>query len=175
VDTVGRAAPGARVLAVDGAYPAPPGWQAVSQRGGPLGERLALAFADTRVPGSATLLIGMDTPQLAAGDLDAALRQLADPGGPGAVLGLAADGGWWALGLREPAHATVLRDIVTSTATTGTETLAALRGRGLRVGLLSRLRDVDTAADAHAVAAECAPAHRFPRAVAANVPRRETA
>jgi hypothetical protein len=173
LDTVEATVTGTRVLAVDGQYAAPPGWRTQPQRGGPLAHRLAGAFADTRVPGTATLLIGMDTPQLDPDHLDTALRRLGDPGGPDVVLGLAADGGWWALGLREPAHATVLRHIVTSTATTGAETLAALRGRGLRVASLPRLRDVDTAADAHAVAAECAPDRRFPGAVAANVPWQE--
>jgi len=170
LDTVEAAATGTRVLAVDGRYAAPPGWRTVPQRGESLGRRLANAFADTRVPDTATLLIGMDTPQLDPGHLDSALHQLAVPGGSDVVLGLAADGGWWALGLRDPAHATVLRHIVTSTATTGAETLAALRGRGLRVASLPRLRDVDTAEDARAVAAECAPDRRFPGAVAANVP-----
>lgn len=171
--TVGATATGTRVLAVDGRYPVPSGWQTVPQRGGPLAHRLANVFADNRIPDTATLLIGMDTPQLDPDHLDAALHQLGAPGGPDAVLGPAADGGWWALGLREPAHATVLRHIVTSTATTGAETLAALHGRGLRVAVLRRLRDVDTATDAHAVAAECPPDRRFPEAVAANVPRQE--
>jgi uncharacterized protein len=112
----------------------------------------------------------MDTPQVQSHHLDTALRQLRDPGGPDAVLGLAIDGGWWALGLRDPAHAAVLHHIVTSTPTTGAETLAALHCHGLRVHTLPRLRDVDTATDAHAVAAVCARHQRFPRTVAANVP-----
>jgi len=165
LDTVTTAAAGARVLVVDGRHPAPPGWATLAQRGGPLGERLANAFADTRTPGTASVLVGMDTPQLTAGHLGAAARLLARADGPDAVLGPAEDGGWWALGLREPAHATILRDIPTSTATTGERTLAALRDRGLRVRLLPRLRDVDTAADALAVAALCAPGSRFADAV----------
>jgi len=114
--------------------------------------------------------VGMDTPQVSAGHLDAVLSLLGAAGGPDAVLGPAADGGWWALGLRDPGHASVLRTIPTSTATTGEQTLAALRGSGLRVRLLPRLRDVDTAADARAVAALCPPGSRFARAVAAEVP-----
>src|SRR2546427_100221 len=72
-----------------------------------------------------------------------------------AVLGPAADGGWWALGLREPSHAGALVGVPMSTEDTGARTLEALRGRGLRIGLLPELRDVDTADDAHAVAALC--------------------
>jgi rSAM/selenodomain-associated transferase 1 len=167
IDTVTTAGAGARVLVVDGDHPVPPGWTAVPQRGGPLGDRLADAFADTRAAATATVLIGMDTPQLAAAHLDEALRWLTDVD---AVLGPADDGGWWALGLHDPGHAEVLRDIPTSTPTTGWQTLTALRRLGLRVHLLPHLRDVDTAADALAVAAMCPADSRFARTVAAEVP-----
>jgi rSAM/selenodomain-associated transferase 1 len=164
------AAAGDRILVVDGDYPPPPGWATLPQRGGLLGDRLADAFADSRTPGTAALLVGMDTPQLtAAGHLDPALRWLGDEEDADAVLGPADDGGWWALGLRDPGHAEVLRSIPTSTATTGDRTLTALRLRGLRVRLLPHLRDVDTAADARAVAALCPAGSRFARAVAAEV------
>jgi rSAM/selenodomain-associated transferase 1 len=172
LDTVTAAPAGSRVLVVDGAHPAPPGWAAISQRGGPLGERIANAFEDTGTPDAPTILIGMDTPQLAVAHLDAAMRML---GTHDAVLGPAHDGGWWALGLRDPGHATVVRAIETSTAATGLQTLAALRLLGLRVHLLERLSDVDTAGDARAVAALCPPGSRFARAVAACVPSPEAA
>jgi glycosyltransferase A (GT-A) superfamily protein (DUF2064 family) len=45
-----------------------------------------------------------------------------------------------------------LRDVPMSTAETGARTLAALTARGLEVALLPTLRDVDTIADAVAVA-----------------------
>ncbi|SCF18617.1 hypothetical protein GA0070558_14112 [Micromonospora haikouensis] len=176
LDTVAAATAGARILVVDGDHPAPAGWARLAQRGGPLSDRLANAFADTRPvadrrgTAAATLLIGMDTPQLAAAHLDAAVGLLGAANGPDAVLGPADDGGWWALGLRQPGHAEALRAIPTSTARTGRLTLAALRHRGLRVHLLPRLRDVDTAADAHAVAALCPPGSRFAVAVDADVP-----
>jgi hypothetical protein len=180
LDAVTAAPVRRRVLVVDGDLPAPAGWHRVVQRGVGLGARLATAFADTGRPGLASLLVGMDTPQLRA-PLHAAAALLgpadappgpadAPPGPADAVFGPAEDGGWWALGLRDPAHAEVLRHIVTSTPTTGAETLAALRGRGLRVAMLPRLRDVDTAADAHTVATLCDPASRFATAVAAHVP-----
>jgi hypothetical protein len=86
-----------------------------------------------------------------------------------AVLGPAADGGWWALGLRDPAHAAVLRDVPMSTAQTGARTHAALRARGLRIAPLAVLRDVDTVADARAVAARCGAGSRFAAAVTALV------
>jgi glycosyltransferase A (GT-A) superfamily protein (DUF2064 family) len=114
----------------------------------------------------------MDTPQITPGLLNTAAAHL---GGVDAVLGLAVDGGWWALGLRDPAHAALLRPIATSTATTGADTLAALRGHGLTVTLLPVLRDVDTAADARLVAAACAPGSAFARAVAAHLPQKVAA
>jgi rSAM/selenodomain-associated transferase 1 len=169
IDAVTAAPVARRTLVVDGPLAAPPGWARVPQRGAGLGARLADAFADTRRAGTSSLLIGMDTPQVTADRLAraAALLRTAD-----AVLGLAEDGGWWALGLTEPGHAAVLRDIPTSLPTTGARTLVALRRRGLRVATLPLLRDVDTAADAHAVAALCPPGSRFAAAVARDVPVR---
>ncbi|SNT64502.1 hypothetical protein SAMN05421812_11763 [Asanoa hainanensis] len=154
-------------LLLDGRHPAPPGWRAVPQRGGDLGDRLAHGFGDSAVAGHGTVLIGMDTPQVTAELLDAARRELATVD---AVLGPAEDGGWWALGLRDPRDAVVLRAVPMSTPDTGALTLAALCRRGLRVGLLPTLRDVDTAADAHAVARSCRPGSAFARAVATHVP-----
>jgi uncharacterized protein len=171
-DTVVAAAalPGViRVIVLDGAFRVPPGWQSVAQRGAGLGERLGHGFADTRRAGGASLLIGMDTPQVSPDLLAGAFDRLTAPG-VDAVLGPAADGGWWALGLRDPAHAAVLAGVPMSTPDTGAHTFGALRSRGLRVAQLPELRDVDTALDAHAVARACRPGARFPAAVAAHVP-----
>ncbi|MEU8263836.1 DUF2064 domain-containing protein [Micromonospora sp. NPDC048999] len=139
-------------------------WSVLAQRGGDLAERLANAHADVAAawPGRPVLQIGMDTPQLTPGRLLAAVRRLdlAD-----AVLGPAVDGGWWALGLRDPRQAAALRAVPTSTASTGRRTWAALARRRLRTLPLPVLRDVDEWPDALAVAAE-APASRFARQVA---------
>jgi glycosyltransferase A (GT-A) superfamily protein (DUF2064 family) len=170
LDVVATARAGRRILAIDGAYAVPPGWDVLPQRGDSLGERLAHAFADVYRPGVATLLVGMDTPQLSAAELDEGLGQVVAPGGPEAVLGLAEDGGWWALGLGDGRHAAALAGVTMSTSRTGADTRDALRSRGLRVGALNRLTDVDTGADAHAVAALCPAGSRFRAAVAANVP-----
>jgi hypothetical protein len=118
----------------------------------------------------------MDTPQVTANHLAAAAALLATGGrstaarpqpAVDAVLGPATDGGWWALGLRDPARAAVLREVPMSTPATGARTLAALRGGGLRFGFLPELRDVDTIEDALAVAPLCPTGSRF----AAAVPR----
>ena len=141
-----------RVLVLDG-EPGPwlpPGFEIVPQRGGPLDERLANAFAAARGP---ALLVGMDTPQVTPALLAVDWRA-AD-----AVFGPAADGGFWALGLRAPDPG-LLRGVPMSTARTGAIQRARLRTAGLRVVDLPELRDVDTAADAVAVARE-APQTRF--------------
>jgi hypothetical protein len=141
-----------RVLVLDG-EPGPwlpPGFDVVPQCGGPLDERLAAAFAAMSGP---ALLIGMDTPQVTP-DLLAVDWQAAD-----AVFGPAADGGFWALGLRVPDPA-LLRGVPMSTPATGAFQRARLISAGLRVADLPQLRDVDTAADAVAAAAK-APRGRF--------------
>ena len=153
---------GTGVLVIDGDHPAPTGWERITQRAGQLPARLANAFPDAG-PGPA-LLIGMDTPQVSRDLLRSAAGRLAHVD---AVLGFAEDGGWWALGLRDPGHATVLRRIPTSRSDTGARTLRALRGAGLRVHLLPVLRDVDTAADARVVAGICPVRSAFRRAVTA--------
>ncbi|MEV4543991.1 TIGR04282 family arsenosugar biosynthesis glycosyltransferase [Micromonospora echinaurantiaca] len=144
------------------------GWTVFAQRGAGLGERLANAHADVAVafPGQAVVQIGMDTPQLTPARLGAAIRRLASAD---AALGRAVDGGWWALGLRDPRHAAALRTVPMSTARTAWHTRAALGERGLRPAALPVLRDVDEWPDALAVAAE-ATGSRFARQVAAVRP-----
>ncbi len=132
------------------------------QRGADFAARLANAHTDVAgyFPGSAVLQVGMDTPQLSPALLTGALTQLMESD---AVLGPAADGGWWALGLRRPSDADVLRSVPMSRPDTGERTLAALLGLGLRVAQLPVLSDVDTVADAAGVAA-LVPSSRFAHA-----------
>lgn len=141
-----------RVLVLDGAPGLwlPPGFDVTPQCSGGLDERLATAFAAVSGP---ALLIGMDTPQLTPGLL-AVDWEVAD-----AWFGPAADGGFWALGLRAP-DAALVRGVPMSAADTGAVQRARLHAAGLRVAELPRLRDVDTAADAVAVASQ-APRSRF--------------
>ncbi|KOV93644.1 glycosyltransferase [Streptomyces sp. NRRL B-3648] len=141
-----------RVLVLDGSPGPwlPPGFEVVPQCAGGLDARLADAFA--RCPGPA-LLIGMDTPQVTPELLTVDLT------GYDACFGPAADGGFWALGLAEP-DPRLLRGVPMSTRWTGAVQRRRLVAAGLRVCDLPRLRDVDTAADAAAVAA-LAPHGRF--------------
>ena len=142
-----------RVLALDGAPGPwlPAGFQVVAQCGGNFDRRLTHAWSEAGGPG---IQIGMDTPQVTAALLDDALAALdaAD-----AALGYAADGGWWAIGLRRP-HLGAFHGVPMSTARTGRAQEARLRSLGLDVALLPTLADLDTVADLPAVLASGAAA-----------------
>lgn len=140
----------------------------VQQRGDGLAERLVTAHADTgaALPGRPVLQIGMDTPQVTGDLLAGCSQRLHGRGAPDALLGPAGDGGWWALGLRDPRHAALLRSVPMSSPDTGELTARALRSAGLRVELLGELSDVDTMADALQVAQQL-PGSEFAAAVAA--------
>ncbi|KIZ14782.1 TIGR04282 family arsenosugar biosynthesis glycosyltransferase [Streptomyces natalensis] len=146
-----------RVVVLDGRPGGwlPDGFEVRPQCAGGLDERLAAAFAGSRGP---TLLLGMDTPQITPQLLAPALESAAWRDCD-AWFGPAEDGGFWALGLAEP-DPRLLRGVPMSTPHTGASQRARLLAAGLRVRDLPPLRDVDTAADAGAVAA-AAPGGRF--------------
>ncbi len=153
------------LLALDGEPgpwlpPAPPAIRITPQRGGGLGERLGAAFDDAAGP---ALLVGMDTPQLRPETLGSACALLSAPGCD-AVIGLADDGGFWALGLREP-DASLFVGVPMSEDETGARQLEALRAAGLETLHLPVLTDVDEIGAAERVAAE-APDTRFAAALA---------
>jgi rSAM/selenodomain-associated transferase 1 len=137
----------------------PDGVEVLPQRGDGLDERLAAAFADA---GGPALLVGMDTPQLTPAVVDHAGRMLLD-GAVEAVLGPAADGGYWAIGLRR-ADPMVFLGVPMSRPDTGWHQRRRLRHLGLGTGMLPTLRDVDTWDDALAVASSV-PRSRFAAAV----------
>jgi glycosyltransferase A (GT-A) superfamily protein (DUF2064 family) len=143
----------------------PPGFDVLGQRGVGLDERIAWALADARAACPAPLvLIGMDTPQVTP----ALLVQAAVPlvyGAADATFGLAEDGGFWLLGLREIDPALVL-GVPMSRPDTGSLQLARLHQAGLRVRLLPELADVDTADEAERIAA-ATPGSRFAACVQA--------
>ena len=149
-----------RVLALDG-RPGPwlpRGWRVVAQPAGSLDVRLVAAFS--AASSGPALLIGMDTPQVRPAQLSAF-----DPDGHDACLGLAEDGGYWAIGLRSPALAAeVISGVPMSTSHTGAEQLRRLHAAGLRVQLLDTLADVDTIDVAYGVAA-AAPSTEFAAAL----------
>lgn len=132
----------------------PPGIQVQPQGSGTLDERIAAAFGTCTGP---TLLVGMDTPQLAP----ALAPALSPDGWDGcdAWFGPAEDGGFWALGLATPDPGLV-RGVPMSLPQTGRLQRARLTEAGLTVRDLAPMRDVDTAEDAAYVAA-AAPHGRF--------------
>ncbi|MEU3090475.1 TIGR04282 family arsenosugar biosynthesis glycosyltransferase [Streptomyces massasporeus] len=155
-----------RVLVLDGAPGPwlPSGFDVVAQCAGGLDERLAEAFAGCAGP---ALLIGMDTPQVTPELLTVDFADC------DAWFGPAEDGGFWALGLACPDPA-LLRGVPMSTPVTGAVQRERLVAAGLRVRDLPTLRDVDTAPDAHAVAA-LAPRGRFAARLARCSPAAEPA
>ena len=136
----------------------------VPQRGDDFADRLANAHLDAAAAAGirAVVQIGMDTPQVSAGLLAECAEVLL---GADAVLGLAADGGWWVLGVSEASMADCLRQVPMSQDDTGALTMAALSAKGIRVGSVAELADVDTVDDIEAVRQACATDSRFARAV----------
>jgi glycosyltransferase A (GT-A) superfamily protein (DUF2064 family) len=146
-----------RYLALDGPPGPwiPQGFDVFAQEGTTFNERLSAAWSRANGPG---LQIGMDTPQVTAGVLDACLESLDTPGTT-AALGLAPDGGWWAIGFRT-ADPRAFDGITMSTPETGAAQLRRLEERGHRVVLLPMLRDIDVFDDGREVAAAI-PESRF--------------
>lgn len=135
------------------------------QSAGDLAVRLEAAvravWSGTSLP---VLVIGMDTPQITGTQLrEAAVCLLST--GTDAVLGPAADGGFWAIGIRAPIHG-VFADVAMSVPDTGRRQQSRLNDLGLRTRTLGVLRDVDEFSDAVEVA-RIAPASLFARTFAA--------
>lgn len=132
------------------------GWTVHRQVDADFAKRLADALA--RVPGP-VVQVSMDTPHLTTRQLHEAAAGLSSYD---AVLGDAEDDGCWVLALRDPAKAVALVGVPMSTPT-GADARAALETSGLTAGGTAAMRDVDTVADAEAVAA-LAPRSRFAEA-----------
>lgn len=132
----------------------------IAQRGDDFGERLAHAHADAVAAAGAqpVLQIGMDTPQVTAELLTDCAGKLSPQT---AVLGPARDGGWWVLGIDDPAMAGCLTEVSMSQTDTGALTAAALEKAGARVVRATELADVDTVDDIAIVRSACRPGSRF--------------
>ncbi len=146
LDAVAACGAGRRLLALDGAPGPwlPAGFEGVPPGDGPVARGRTAAWAAAGGPG---VQIGMDTPQVTADMLDDALATLDTTP---AALGLAVDGGWWALGLRR-ADPRMFAGIPMSTGETGTAQLGRLERLGLAVTALPTLVDLDTFSDLAAV------------------------
>ena len=149
VDEVARNTGARRVLLLDGDRQEwmPTAFDVVAQRGAGLEERLCNGFLDL----GAGVIIGMETPQVAAAltDAIAAAHRGVDS------IGLATDGGYWMIGLcaASVAIAHELFDGIPMSSThTGLAQLRRLHAHGRQVRLLPMARDLDTFDDLQAVA-----------------------
>jgi len=137
----------------------PKRFDVIGQRGAGLDERITWALVDARVTlPLPVVLIGMDTPQVTPGLLAAAAEPLVSKTAD-ATFGMAEDGGFWLLGLREVDPALIL-GVPMSQPDTGPKQLARLEQAGLRIKMLPELTDVDTVREAERVAA-VTPGSRF--------------
>ena len=169
LDAVAAAPVAARVVAITGDLDAAANtteirqrlasFTVIPQRGEDFAARLVNAHADA-AGGLPVLQIGMDTPQVSADLLTGCARRLLEAP---AVLGPARDGGWWVLGVAEPAMAQCLRTVPMSVPDTGDLTLKALRDNGIDVVTIDALADVDFVDDVAVVREACAPTSRFAR------------
>ena len=134
-----RALPaGRRILFFSGqAPPSAVGVEVMEQPEGALDVRLGHLFDAVTGP---LLLIGMDTPQLTAEAVAGPVWSW--PDSVDAWFGPAADGGYWALAMREP-DGGLIRGVTMSAPETGREQRRRLVDAGLRVRDLETLRDVD--------------------------------
>ena len=122
-------------------------YQYRSQRGADLGERMKNAFADCFAEGfDSAVLIGSDFPDLPRKIIDDAFGALEGAGD--AVIGPAADGGYYLIGLK---NEKMLPDIFSglnwSAASVFSDTVKILEARGKSTGILPLWRDVDTRDD----------------------------
>jgi hypothetical protein len=122
-----------------------PGATVEPQNGKNLGARMAHAV-DTALARGATavVVIGADVPHVPAATLDDAVHALA--GDADLVLGPAADGGYYLIGLRAPAPA-LFADIAWGTAEVLAITLDRAGRLGLRTTVLPSTFDIDEPAD----------------------------
>jgi glycosyltransferase A (GT-A) superfamily protein (DUF2064 family) len=145
----------------------PDGFEVLAQRGRGRDERIAAAMWDTYAGLPLPIvLMGMGTPQVTAGLLEAAAEPLARTMAD-AAFGPAASGGFWLLGLRRPDPDLTL-GVPMDDPVSGRAQLVRLIQAGLRIHMTPELTDVDTLAEAAQVA-RLAPASRFAATLAATL------
>ena len=110
----------------------------VDQGHGDLGQRMARAL---RLAGGPAVLVGTDIPDLSPAILAQAFRALRSHD---VVLGPAEDGGFWLVGVNDPAFAR-FDGVLWSTRHALADTRATQKHR--RVALLAPLADIDTPQD----------------------------
>jgi rSAM/selenodomain-associated transferase 1 len=140
----------------------PAGTRLVPQDGDDLGARMDRLLTGLLAEGyAAAILVGTDSPTLPTDYLRRASATLRD-GAVDLVVGPAADGGYYLVGLRAPAPE-LFRDMRWSTERVMAETLVRARRLGLRPALLPAWFDVDRGQDLARLRAPTPGAFRPPR------------
>ena len=126
------------------------------QADGDLGVRMADAFA-SRVADRAdrVVIVGSDCPTITGETIATALAAL---DGADVVFGPALDGGYYLVAARA-LHSALFRDVPWSSPRTLEVSLTRAREAGLRVALLTPMRDIDTADDWRAQGERLPPLH----------------
>ena len=142
-----------------------PGARCTVQQGADLGERMHAAILGELATGAdAVLVLGADVPHVDAAVIAEAEKRLAHD--VDLVVGPAADGGYYLIGVRGP-QAALFLDVAWGTATVLETTLARARALALRTHLLPQAFDVDDVDDLRALRALLAGgAVRLPRTAA---------
>ncbi|XZE55437.1 TIGR04282 family arsenosugar biosynthesis glycosyltransferase [Planctomycetaceae bacterium SH139] len=148
-------APADRLVEVRPDLPLP--WQATSQSDGDLGERISQVcqFLLGRSPlVGQIVVIGSDCPWITADHILSAGHALNNTD---VVMGPAADGGYYLIGIRGPwaaKHGELFADIAWSTSLVAEQTRAVCQRQGLQLRELETLSDVDFVADLQRIGPE---------------------
>lgn len=122
----------------------PSTWRFAPQSSGDLGARMQAAFASAFARGcTRVVLIGSDCPYLTPADIQAAWSALDSHD---IVFGPAEDGGYWLIGARIGISG-VFEEVSWGTNQVLEQSIARCRARGLSVGMLRCLPDIDTLTD----------------------------
>lgn len=128
-----------------------PDFDLIKQKGETLSDRLVNVFAWAFGEGAAHVMaIDGDTPTLPPAYLQRGFEALEDPA-TDVILGPSTDGGYYAIGMKEP-HPSLFQ-VTMSTPTVAQDTLARAKTAGLRTSCLPEWRDVDRPEDLRRLAA----------------------
>jgi uncharacterized protein len=120
------------------------GFEFSPQGSGDLGERLQRAFEESFARGfGRTVIIGSDCPYVTRSDIEMAWASLANCE---AVIGPAADGGYWLIGLRSP-QPRLFEEISWSSDSVFETTLERICAANLPHDCLRELNDIDAESD----------------------------
>ena len=122
-------------------------YEYLPQHGADLGERMSDAFTRSFAEGfSSVILIGSDLPDLPRRIIEEAFAALEDQND--AVIGPAADGGYYLIGLKKQAFTPdIFRGLDWSTSSVLAQTTNILQASGHRLCFVDEWFDVDTGAD----------------------------